>query len=199
MESQAGPLGEEDDQDRMQAWMYGAEDLPADAPPMPAAVPSEPALQPLPVRDIGRPSARLDTPRTSSPAALVPTPEGDVWAEVVQSLMTAEAVTALVRELALQSQLIERSGRVWTLRIERESLNMSGTRERLQAALQAHGHEIDLQVQFGPVTDSPARRQAERAQARQRAAEALIEQDPLVQAMMRDFDAKIVPGSIQPI
>lgn len=183
--------------ERLQAWMYGAEDGLPDLQSAPASALAKPTLQPLPVRDPGRPSARLDTPRTAQP--LVPTPEGDVWAELVQTLMAAEAVTALVRELALQSQLVERGERVWTLRIERESLNMSGSRERLQAALAAHGHEIELQVQLGPVTDSPARRQAERAQARQRAAEALIEQDPLVQAMMRDFDAKIVPGSIKPI
>lgn len=183
--------------ERLQAWMYGAEDGLPDLQSAPASALAKPTLQPLLVRDPGRPSARLDTPRTAQP--LVPTPEGDVWAELVQTLMAAEAVTALVRELALQSQLVERGERVWTLRIERESLNMSGSRERLQAALAAHGHEIELQVQLGPVTDSPARRQAERARARQRAAEALIEQDPLVQAMMRDFDAKIVPGSIKPI
>ena len=193
------PMAASDDEadERLQAWMYGAEDGLPDLQSAPASALAKPTLQPLPVRDPGRPSARLDTPRTAQP--LVPTPEGDVWAELVQTLMAAEAVTALVRELALQSQLVERGERVWTLRIERESLNMSGSRERLQAALAAHGHEIELQVQLGPVTDSPARRQAERAQARQRAAEALIEQDPLVQAMMRDFDAKIVPGSIKPI
>jgi DNA polymerase-3 subunit gamma/tau len=34
---------------------------------------------------------------------------------------------------------------------------------------------------------------------RQARAEAIILQDPFVQSLMRDFDAKIVPGSIKPV
>jgi len=49
------------------------------------------------------------------------------------------------------------------------------------------------------VTDSPARRNAAAAQARQKAAEDIILKDPFVQDMMRDFGAKIVPGSIKPV
>jgi DNA polymerase III subunit gamma/tau len=49
------------------------------------------------------------------------------------------------------------------------------------------------------VTDSPARRIAAAAAARQQAAEQVIQSDPFVQAMMRDFGAKIVPGSVKPI
>ncbi|HET7866912.1 MAG TPA: hypothetical protein VFL86_21130, partial [Burkholderiaceae bacterium] len=51
----------------------------------------------------------------------------------------------------------------------------------------------------GVVTDSPARRQAAAQAERQRAAEEAIQGDPFVQAMMRDFGAKIVPGSIKPV
>jgi DNA polymerase-3 subunit gamma/tau len=49
------------------------------------------------------------------------------------------------------------------------------------------------------VTDSPARRNQAAAAERQRAAEDIILNDPFVQAMMRDFGAKIVPGSIKPV
>jgi len=49
------------------------------------------------------------------------------------------------------------------------------------------------------VTDSPARRNAAAAAEKQRAAEEIILNDPFVQEMMRDFGAKIVPGSIKPI
>ena len=137
---------------------------------------------------------------TPAPVApLQPTPEGDVWAEVVGQLQAAEAITALVRELALQSQLLAREGDIWRLRIERESLNMPSTRERLQAALHGAGHAVRLQVELGPVSDSPAKRNAQAAAAKMDAAIELIQNDPLVQSMMRDFDAKIVPGSIQPI
>jgi DNA polymerase-3 subunit gamma/tau len=85
------------------------------------------------------------------------------------------------------------------LRVERESLNQPASRERLQGALRAAGHEVNLSVEVGAVTDSPARRNAAAAHARQKAAEDIILKDPFVQDMMRDFGAKIVPGSIKPL
>ncbi len=135
----------------------------------------------------------------SSAAVLVPTEEGDFWHPTVQQLVATDAVTALVRELALQSQLVARDTDQWILRVERESLNQSGSRDRLQAALAAAGHSVKLVVEVGRVTDSPARRNAAEAQERQLAAEKIIFEDPFVQSMMRDFGAKIVPGSIKPL
>ena len=160
--------------------------------------PSAPALRALPVREAPEPSARLDMPRAAAPAAVQATPEGDVWLEVVQGLLDQESITALVRELALQSQLLGRDGAQWQLRVERETLNHAASRERLQAALLAAGHgDVKLHIEVGPVTDSPARRLAVKAAEKMLAAQELIQNDPLVQAMVRDFGAKIVPGSIQ--
>ena len=105
----------------------------------------------------------------------------------------------MVRELALQSQLVGRDTDHWVLRVERESLNNEGTRTRLQAALNQAGHPVSLGVEIGTVSDSPARRNAHAAAARQKAAEEIILADPFVQQMMRDFGAKIVPGSIKPV
>ena len=86
----------------------------------------------------------------------------------------------------------------WQLRVERETLNHPSSRERLQAALLAAGHgDVKLGIEVGPVTDSPARRLAVKAAEKMVAAQELIQNDPLVQAMVRDFGAKIVPGSIQ--
>ncbi|HYF17549.1 MAG TPA: DNA polymerase III subunit gamma/tau, partial [Ramlibacter sp.] len=149
----------------------------------------------VPVRVPAESSRDVAAPATG----FVPSEEGDFWAGVVQQLVAAEAVTALVRELALQSQLVGRDTDQWLLRVERESLNQSGSRDRLQAALRAAGHEVALAVEVGPVTDSPARRNAAAALERQRAAEQAILGDPFVQQMMRDFGARIVPGSIKPV
>jgi DNA polymerase-3 subunit gamma/tau len=155
-----------------------------------------PALRTLPVREA--PTGRADVPTQSAPAAVQATPEGDVWLEVVQGLMAQDAITALVRELALQSQLLARDVDQWQLRVENETLNHPASRERLQAALQAAGHgDVKLAIELGPVTDSPARRLAVKAAEKMVAAQDLIQNDPLVQAMVRDFGAKIVPGSIQ--
>ena len=165
-----------------------------------AAVPelrqAAPGLRVLPVREAL--SGRADVPTLSAPLAVQATPEGDVWLEVVQGLMAQEAITALVRELALQSQLLARDADHWQLRVERETLNHPASRERLQAALLAAGHgDVKLGIEVGPVTDSPARRLAVKAAEKMVAAQELIQNDPLVQAMVRDFGAKIVPGSIQ--
>jgi len=130
---------------------------------------------------------------------LVPTEDGDFWQATVAGLIAREAVTALVRELALQSQLVARDADHWMLRVERESLNQPASRERLRNALQAAGHSVSLSVEVGVITDSPARRLVAVEAEKQRAAEEVIRSDPFVQAMMRDFGAKIVPGSIKPL
>jgi len=135
----------------------------------------------------------------AAPAPLVTTEEGDFWHGLVGELVAREAVVALVRELALQSQLVARDVDHWMLRVERESLNQPSSRERLQAALKAAGHPVSLSVEVGTVTDSPARRNAAAAAAKLKAAEDLIRSDPFVQDMIRDFGAKIVPGSIKPL
>jgi DNA polymerase III subunit gamma/tau len=131
--------------------------------------------------------------------ALVRTEEGDFWHELVSSLIAREAIAALVRELGLQSQLVARDSDQWLLRVERESLNQAGARDRLTAALAAAGHPVRLAVEVGRITDSPARRNAAAAAERQLGAERAIFEDPLVQQVMREFGAKIVPGSIKPL
>jgi len=163
---------------------------------------SAPEYVAIPVRESPEPGERLQPLPLSAPVPVssryTPTPEGDVWHATVQQLVAAEAVTALVRELALQSQLVARDGGHWLLRVERESLNQPTARERLRAALEAAGHATQISVEVGNVIDSPARRNAAVAAERQRRAEEIVHNDPYVQSLMRDYGAKIVPGSIKP-
>ena len=142
---------------------------------------------------------RADAPSGATPPTFVPTEEGDFWHATVQQLIDAEAINAFVRELALQSQLIARDTDQWLLRVERESLNQPGTRDRLTAALAAAGHAVRLVVEVGRVSDCPARRNAAASAEKQLAAEQIILGQPFVQAMMKDFGGKIVPGSIKPL
>ncbi|WP_096662654.1 DNA polymerase III subunit gamma/tau [Polaromonas sp. AET17H-212] len=168
-----------------------------DALPMPAsALPAAPAPPPAP--------APVAAPVLPPAAALVTnSPLGDVWTALVNRMVAAETIGALARELALQSELRTQADGVWTLRVERESLNQAAAREKLQLALQAvlqdSGQAPTLVVELGPVGDSPARRNAAAAQERQRLAEETIQNDPFVQDMMRDWGARIVPGSIKPL
>lgn len=127
--------------------------------------------------------------------AVLPSAEGDFWHATVQTLIAVEAISAMVRELALQSQLVARDTDQWLLRVERESLNQSGSRDRLAAALGAAGHPVRLAIEVGRVTDSPARRNAAALNERQLMAEKIVFDDPFVQSMMREFGARIVPAA----
>jgi DNA polymerase-3 subunit gamma/tau len=133
------------------------------------------------------------------PAEFEDTAEGRFWNDTVTQLVQAEAVTAVARQLALRSQLLKRDADEWQLRVDLESLAQPGTVERLRTALVAAGLVGKIQVSVGAVDDSPARRKAHAVQARQRAAEATVRQDPYVQSLIQQFGAKIVPGSIQPL
>ncbi|MGC1172383.1 DNA polymerase III subunit gamma/tau [Polaromonas sp.] len=178
-------------------------DLEASVPPpwedaFPPAV-QAPAAEPAPAALPVAAPAPLAAP---VPAAGV-SPLGDAWTALVNRMVAAEMIGALARELALQSELRSQTEGVWTLRVERESLNQPAAREKLQLALQTALQDSDqtprLAVELGPVGDSPARRNAAAAQERQRQAEETIHNDPFVQDMMRDWGAKIVPGSIKPL
>ncbi len=71
----------------------------------------------------------------------------------------------------------------------------------MQAALTAAlGAPQQVAVEVGVATDSPALRELAASQARQRAAEQIILQDPQVLQLMKQFrTARIVPGSIKPL
>jgi DNA polymerase III subunit gamma/tau len=175
------------------------------------AASAAPKLVAIPIREQSAPSARTEqrTERAGlnsamAPAELVLTPEGDVWHGAVVQLLETESIAALVRELALQSQLVARTTpsndgepHDWLLRIESASLSQSSSREKLQVALETLGHSVRLSVEVGPASDTPAKRIAAAAAERQRMAQDIITQDAYVQQLMRDFGAKIVPGSIK--
>ena len=151
----------------------------------------------MPVRQ--QAESRVDMALSPAVPVLIPDEEGDFWFATVQQLVAAETIGAIVRELALQSQLVARDTDQWLLRVERETLNQPGSRERLTAALRNAGFDITLAVEIGRVTDCPARRNLAASGEKQRAAEKIILDDPFVQSMMRDFGAKIVPGSLKPL
>lgn len=149
--------------------------------------------------------APMATPVHSSVEAsvAVAVPLGDRWNEIVQALMQAGSISAMVRELAIQSQCVRieegASPALWVLQVERETLRAGAHRDKLEAALALHlGGPVKLEVLAGPVQDSPAlRASAERAR-RQQEAEQIITDDPVVRTLMAQFSgARIVPGSVK--
>ena len=133
--------------------------------------------------------------------ALQATPQGERWYGLVQQL----GLTALTRELALQAECLaideQAQPQRWRLRVERESLRQSALQDKLQTALaQLLGVPVQLEIEAGRATDSPALRDTMAARARQRQAESIILEDPEVQQLLAQFKtARILPGSIKPI
>jgi DNA polymerase-3 subunit gamma/tau len=147
-------------------------------------------------------SATDPAPPAGADAPSMPAGLDDFWFDQVQAMVRAESIGALVRELALQSQLVawpSAAGGECVLRTENPSLNQPAARERLRQALALLGHAVQLRVEGGAVQRSPARRLAAAASQRLDEAERMLRQDPLVQGLMNDFGARIVPGSIQPL
>ena len=164
-----------------------------------AGAPALPVVQELPLRVPAEPSPRLQARPVLLATPPVDTAEGDYWHATVQQLVDTDAISGLVRELALQSQLVAVNGSQWMLRVERESLNQPMGRERLRAALDTVTPNALLDIEIGSVADSPAKRNAAAANEKQRIAEEIIMGDPLVQSLMRDYGAKIVPGTLKPL
>jgi len=152
-------------------------------------------------------SGRIPAPAApvAPPApALVPTELGERWAQLVGQMAEAGCISALARELAMQSECIAvqesaAGGAVWRLRVEREMLRAPAHRDKVQAALaEALGHPVELVVELGVAVDSPALRAAALRLRRQAEAEQIIQNDPLVQSLMQQFKtARIVPGSVR--
>ena len=61
------------------------------------------------------------------------------------------------------------------------------------------GHEVQLAVEAGAATDTPAERDAAERARRQAEAEQIIHDDPVVRSLLEQYQtARIVPGSIKP-
>ena len=136
-----------------------------------------------------------------TPVALVPTSEGERWAELVRGV----EITALTRTLAMQAQCLSfedgPQGLACRLRVESDSLRQPVIKDKLQAVLSAAlDKPVTLEVEAGVAQDSPALRDQAAGQARQREAEQIVVDDPVAKALMSQFKtARIVPGSIRPL
>ena len=186
------------------------------AAPVPAAMP-KPVQSPAavqasaPTAAYAVTSATTATTATAAPPALVSASVpidaalGQRWNDIVKALSEQGTVVAMVKELASQAGLRHIDEKVsppaWHLVVARDSLRNPALAEKLGAALAAQlGHAVALEVVAGQPADSPAQRDSAERARRQAAAEAVIQQDPVVLALMQQFKtARIVPGSIKPV
>ena len=171
------------------------------APSAPAAAPAQSARPaPAPYAAPPAPPARETIP-AAAPVQRVPQAGGlPDW----EALIQRADLRGPLGQLAQNSALRGREGHTLVLALQPTHMHLavepivSQIADRLSEAL---GEPIRLRF----VEDSqgaahtPAARAAEARSVAQSAAEASIEGDPLVQALKREFGARVVPQSIKPI
>lgn len=121
------------------------------------------------------------------------------WHQVVQAL----GLGGMARQLADNCIFDSWSDDLLKLHLDPAHRQMctARTEERLQQALGAYcGAKVRLKISVEtPQEETPAQRQARARAERQREAEESMAGDPLVQLMEKEFSAKLVPGSVQPV
>ncbi len=170
-------------------------------------VPAANGAGPLPVSSPASPSAPAEAGSTvpARQGVAIEPILGQRWDECVKALCEQGAVAALVKELATQAGLrhvdTTAAPQCWHLVVAREPLRNPVLADKLGAALALLlGEAVALEIEAGTPQDSPALRDAAERQRRQEAAEASIQQDPVVRELLSQFKgARIVPGSIKPV
>jgi len=152
-----------------------------------------PAAASAPVKAAAPEPVAAATPPDLSASSLT-TFDGD-WPALAARL----AVRGLAQQLAHQSELVAVEGATVRLRVPLPALTEAGVVERLEAALTEHfGTPVRVACDIGAARATAAAVDAELRAQRQRDAEDAIAANPFVQALVRDFSAQVVPGSIQP-
>lgn len=157
--------------------------------PAPAQAPE---LNPEPDDEPDREPYHAPGPHVSAVTIVLP----ESWAAFAAKL----PLSGMAEQLARQSECVAIAGQQLTLRVPSKALLEGAPTERLLTVLNDYfGFEIELLFEIGAGEGSSAHALDQVAQqARQDAAEVAIEQDPFVQALIQDFGAKVVPGSIRP-
>jgi DNA polymerase-3 subunit gamma/tau len=109
-------------------------------------------------------------------------------------------LSGMAEQLARQSECVAIAKQQMTLRVPSKALSEGVPVERLRTVLNDYfGFEIELLFEIGTGEGVSAHAlDLVAQQARQEAAELAIEQDPFVRALIQDFGAKVVAGSIRP-
>ena len=167
---------------------------PAPAPAVAAAVERAVASAPAPS------SAEAAAPAPARGTVLVDARGLPDWA----ALIDHAGLRGPLGQLAQNAALRERDGQTLTLVLQESHMHLavepmvSQMEEQIGRAL---GERIRLRFvsDASAASHTPAARAAEARDAAQARAEQSIEEDPLVQALKRDFGARVVPQSIKPV
>lgn len=134
------------------------------------------------------------------PAIPVAPDPGSLTSADWPALAAALPVTGAARALALNSEWLSGDDHQIQLRVAIHTLTEGGAFDRLRTGLSEHfGRVLRLDVQYG-TTGSETAYAVDRAaqEKRQQTAERAADQDSLVQALVEQFSARLVPGSVRP-
>lgn len=133
-------------------------------------------------------------PAKSSLSEIIVLPEP--WASFSSKL----PLSGMASQLARQSECTEVSGRVLTLRVPTKALTEGTHADRLRTVLSEYfGFAVQLKFEIAATQGQSAHAIDVAAQiVRQEVAEQSVQNDPFVQALVKDFGAQVVPGSIRP-
>ena len=136
----------------------------------------------------------ITSPGASASIGIIVLPEP--WATFAAKL----PLSGMAEQLARQSECVAIVKQQMTLRVPSKALSEGVPVERLRTVLNDYfGFEIELLFEIGAGEGASAHAlDLVAQQARQEAAEVAIEQDPFVRALIQDFGAKVVTGSIRP-
>ena len=117
------------------------------------------------------------------------------WPQLVARL----PLSGLAAELARQSEWLGMQEDTLVLRVAAKTLAASESRMRLQTVLcEYFGQSLRLRMEVGATSSATPHAVAQTARSKQQqAAEATLRADPFVQALISDFGATVVPGSVR--
>jgi len=150
---------------------------------------------------IERPQAKSiensNRPATAVPAKTIQQSSGHDWSEIVRALN----VSGLTRELANNCILKSVDDKVCQLVLDPKQVRTPRQEEKLEAALQAYfSKPIKLSIKAEEIDmDTPAVKIQQAKIDRQQGAVEAIESSENIQALKANFDARIIPGSIEPV
>ena len=172
---------------------------PAPAPVVDAApAPAAPAAPVAAVSAAAPAAARVPTPFKPEPVASLD------WNGDWPALAAILPVRGVVQQLAQQSELIRvdasQAVPVFHLRVGVLTLmTAGGSGDKLTAALTEHfGRPVRIEGVEGRTEHTANAVSIAEREARQKLTEQLLESDPFVQKLVREFGAYIMPGSVKP-
>jgi DNA polymerase-3 subunit gamma/tau len=168
------------------------------APVRAVQVPPSPAEPAVPTNPAPATAAFTESPSvTSDTNGLLPR-SNEEWHALVDAL----DIVALTRQLAHQCEWLGSDGGALRLRLPRDMAHLvTSAQDKLRAALQAKlDAVVQLRFEHGePVAQTVAQRLNAEQQARLEQAREAMQNDPFVQQVIEQFDARLIEDSIKPL